>query len=302
MGQRRMVLPIIAALAIAMVLAGSGARLQAAEPHRTKADLALQSLYDSEFTILRKEGDQVRPVGMGFVIRLSPLTIVTCYHVVAEGVESNSGNIVYFIARRPEDGFEPDVSTKKNLVGLHAKRLVFKPEYDLAILEVDPTEDPETSSKLHVAESRSLTLNFESSQRVLGTEVMWLTTAAGPGVAYAPRLLIGNIAASYTTNQSYNVKIPTGSLKTIVMPNVHMYEIDKVFMPGASGSPIVNTATEEVVGYVHGVHAVEIPSDTELRLALGLLRSPIPMITPVSLGVDVRSSEKYLKESGYVPK
>jgi len=305
--KRNVVVATIAAIAIAIALAAHATPREADESGGDQLRPArLRNLYKSEFAILRKEGEQVRPAGMGFVIRQSPLAIMTCYHVVSEGNESNVGSIVYFIARRPDDGFEPNLTAKKTLVGLHAKRLVFKPEYDLAILEIDPTEDPETASKLELADSKPLTLNFESAQRALGTEVMWLTTAArvteGSGVVYAPRVFFGNISASYTTNHSYNVRTPAGVWKAVAMPSIRMYEVDKVFVPGASGSPIVNAATGEVVGYVHGLHSIEIPSDTELRLALGLLRSPIPMITPVSLGVDVRSSENYLKESGYVPK
>src|SRR6185437_14868535 len=82
------------------------------------------------------------------------------------------------------------------------------------------------------------------------------TTAArvteGSGVVYAPRVFFGNISASYTTNHSYNVRTPAGVWKAVAMPSIRMYEVDKVFVPGASGSPIVNAALARSWGMFTG--------------------------------------------------
>jgi hypothetical protein len=61
---------------------------------------SLQELFESEFAILRLQGNQARVAGVGFVIHQSPTRILTCYHVVSEGVELNDGPVSF--------GIEPD--------------------------------------------------------------------------------------------------------------------------------------------------------------------------------------------------
>jgi hypothetical protein len=70
---------------------------------------SLQDLFESEFAILRIQGNQVRVEGVGFVVQQAPIRILTCYHVVSEGNEQNEGPILYAIARRTEATNEIDV-------------------------------------------------------------------------------------------------------------------------------------------------------------------------------------------------
>ena len=64
---------------------------------------SLQELFESEFAILRLQGNQARVVGVGFVIHQAPTRILTCYHVVSEGTELNDGPVSFGIARRTEE-------------------------------------------------------------------------------------------------------------------------------------------------------------------------------------------------------
>src|SRR4051812_14223879 len=63
---------------------------------------SLQDLFESEYAVLRIQGNQAKVAGVGFVIQQAPIRILTCYHVVSEGTEQNEGPIIYAIARRTE--------------------------------------------------------------------------------------------------------------------------------------------------------------------------------------------------------
>ena len=43
-----------------------------------------------------------------------------------------------------------------------------------------------------------------------------------------------------------------------------MLEVDKLFIPGASGSPILNSQTRQVIGYVHGYRTFALNSNVEV--------------------------------------
>ena len=57
-------------------------------------------LYETVFSILRSEGQNMKIVGTGFIINKNPVYILTCNHVVSEGTENNNGNIKYAITKK----------------------------------------------------------------------------------------------------------------------------------------------------------------------------------------------------------
>jgi hypothetical protein len=78
---------------------------------------------------------------------------------------------------------------------------LFKPEYDMAVLEIDPQINEGIAEKLHLKESKPLTLSFDSSQRSIGSPVTWLTTAAQGDLTLTPRLFTVH---TWSKRQSYS--------------------------------------------------------------------------------------------------
>jgi Trypsin-like peptidase domain len=270
---------------------------------------SLQDLFESEYAILRLRGNQVNVAGVGFVIKQAPIRIFTCNHVVSEGTEQNNGPVVYAIARRIEPTNDIDIR-KTTFSYLRIKRIVFKPEYDIAVLEIDPKIDEPIAERLRIGESKPLTLNLDSSQRSIGSAVTWLTTAAQGDLTLTPRVFTGNIVANYITNEKYSYS-SSGQMIDQVISGARMLEIDKLFLPGASGSPILNSGTKQVIGYVHGYRAfalnsnIDVTEEVEMGDATELrgqrLKYKPPLVTSVSLGIDLRTAGSYLVGEGYVP-
>lgn len=48
------------------------------------------------------------------------------------------------------------------------------------------------------------------------------------------------------------------------MTGAKMLEIDKLFIPGASGSPILNSDTKQVIGYVHGYRTFALNANVDV--------------------------------------
>jgi len=268
-----------------------------------------RDLFESEFAILRIEGNQAKVAGVGFVIHQSPIQILTCYHVVSEGTELNKGPIVYSIIRRPEEATEIDA---RRTIGnfFRVTRIMFKPEYDLAILEIDPHENEEIAHKIRLEESKPLVLNFDVTQRAVGSEVAWLTTAAEGEPTLTPRLFIGNIVASYITNETYFAQSASGKIARVIS-GARILEVDKLFLPGASGSPLLNTDTRQVVGYVQGYRAyalnsgLNVTEDVEIgdkSLTREKLKFEPRLITSLSRAIDLRTAQEFFSEEGYVTK
>ena len=90
-----------------------------------------------------------------------------------------------------------------------------------------------------------------------------------------------------------------------------MLEVDKLFIPGSSGSPILN-ASNQVIGYVHGYRAfalgsnVETTEDVEIGLDAVFTKEKMkykpPLVTSVSLGIDLRTARQFFAAEGYVGK
>lgn len=271
---------------------------------------SLQDLFASEFAIVRIENRQAHVAGVGFVIHQAPLQLLTCYHVVSQGTETNDGQVIYAIARRTGPTNEIDVR-RVTWVWLRIKHMQFKPEYDLATLAIDPAIDPPVADKLDLKNSKPLTLSFESRDREIGTMVTWLTTAAQGDLTLTPRLFTGNVVANYTTDETYSYQ-SNGNVNKQVIVGAKMLEVDKLFIPGSSGSPILNADTRQVIGYVHGYRAFALGSNIDMTedVEIGAdstwtkekLKFRPPLVTSVSLGIDVRTAHPYFVQEGYVEK
>jgi Trypsin-like peptidase domain len=194
---------------------------------------------------------------------------------------------------------------------LRIKHMRFKPEYDLAILDIDPAIDPAVADKLDLKDSKPLALDFESQRRAIGSPVTWLTTAAQGDLTLTPRLFTGNIIANYIADETYSYQSNGNAHKQVIV-GAKMLEIDKLFLPGSSGSPILNSETNQVIGFVHGYRAfalgsnIETTEDVEIGLDAELIKEKLkyrpPLVTSVSLGIDLRTAQPFFAEEGYVSK
>jgi hypothetical protein len=104
--------------------------------------------------------------------------------------------------------------------------LQFKPEYDMAILEVEPQANPQVAEKLHLTRSRPLHLNLDVSRRVIGSPVTWLTTAFQGDLKLTPRLFTGTIVANYIADEKYSFQTAAGSKSEQVIAGGRILEVD----------------------------------------------------------------------------
>ena len=272
--------------------------------------MKFKDLYKSVFAILRIEDNQAKVVGTGFVINTNPLYILTCNHVVGEGNETNNGTVRYSITKR-SDSFNDFDIRKAEISFLSAKRIIYKPEFDLAILEIDPSINKDVSNKLDIQNTKTLELSFDKAEREFGSAIEWLSTAATGDLVLTPRFFKGNLITNYITDYNYKYNNSQGVEVQQVMRGVSLIEVDKLFIPGSSGSPILNVQLNKVIGYVHGFKSWPISTNTEMKQKVEItenensrnvkLKYNLPLTASLSLGIDLRTVESYLKINGLIP-
>ncbi len=268
-------------------------------------------LYKSLFAILRIENISAKVVGTGFVINTNPFYILTCNHVVGEGNDSNKGTVQYAITKRT-DSFEEFDLRRGEISFFKAKQIFYKPELDLAILKVDLASDPDMAAKLNIKNPKSLKLSFNQAHREPGSGVEWLSTAASGDLTLTPRFFKGQLITKYVTDHKYEFINSQKITTEQVMTGIDMMEIDKLFIPGSSGSPILNSSSGRVIGYVHGFRSWPIVTNNELKQKVEIIENSnsknvelkynIPLVTSLSLGIDIRAAETYLKDEKFIKK
>ncbi len=243
--------------------------------------------YDSVFAILRIDTslskDNARVVGTGFVINTNPIQILTCNHVVGEGTEDNNSKIVYSIIKRSDGAKDFDLRNLQ-VSFIKAKKIVFKPEYDLAILEIDPTENIEIAKKMGITEGIS-TLKLSFGETQVGDSVEWLSAGTLGDLTITPRLFKGNIVTKYTKDSQYKFVNSKGEEDSGTMSGISLFEVDQLFFPGCSGSPIMSSANGEVIGWVHGFNSWQLPPNITASL---------------SIGISVENVKKFLEENKFI--
>ena len=269
--------------------------------------MLFKDFYKSVFAILAvREPGVAKVVGTGFVIKAHPLRILTCNHVVGEGTTENNGVVRYSITKR-SDNFEDFDLRQVEVSFLRATRITHKPEFDLAILDIDPSENEEIARKLGVENIAALELSFSPVDRQLGADVEWLSTAASGDLTLTPRFFRGNIVSRYVNNHRYQFINSQQVDAPQTITGATLMEVDKLFIPGSSGSPILNSNSDKVIGYVHGFRSWPIQTGTEINQQVELteentskivsLKQKLPLITSLSLGIDVQTIESYLRET-----
>lgn len=265
-------------------------------------------LYDSVFAILRIENNQGKIVGTGFVISANPIRILTCNHVVGDATQDNNGQVLYSITKRTDNFQEFDLRTIQ-VSFLRATRITNVPEFDLAILEITPAENMEVSVLLGIQNSAALAISFDPDDRLIGSDVEWITTAASSDMTLTPRFFRGNIVTNYIADQQYNYEKRQGINIQQTIAGGRFIEIDKLFIPGCSGGPILNSESNSVIGYVHGFKTWpigELPISQQVEIVenevsrSATLNNKHVLTGSLSLGVDMRTIEAYLKDNNLI--
>jgi hypothetical protein len=141
--------------------------------------------------------------------------------------------------------------------------------------------------------------------------VEWLSTAASGDLTLTPRFFKGNLITNYIADYSYKYKNNQGVEVQQSIRGVSLIEVDKLFIPGSSGSPILNVESNKVIGYVHGFKSWPIPTNTEIKQKVEItentnsknvdLKYNLPLTASLSLGIDIRTMENYLKTENLIP-
>ena len=228
--------------------------------------------YKSIFAILRidtsLQKDNARIVGTGFVINANPIKIATCNHVVGEGNAENNGKIVYAIAKRSDGATDFDLRNGQ-ISYLKVKTILFKPEFDLAILEIDPSQNKDIAEKIGIpALIKPLEIDF--SEIDIGTPVEWLSAGTLGDLTITPRLFKGNIVTKYIKNNHYKFMNSQGVEEIATMHGISLLEVDQLFFPGCSGSPIMSSQHGKVIGWVHGFNSWQLPPNLTASLSIGI--------------------------------
>jgi hypothetical protein len=268
-----------------------------------------QTFYKSVFAILRidtrLQHNNVRVVGSAFVINTNPLRLITCHHVISEADTANNAPIVYSITKRSDPAADFDLRNVQ-ISYLRVRAITHHPDVDLAVLEVDPATDQNVAQLLRLNESAALALSFDPAHREPGEHVEWLSTAATGDVFLTPRFFRGQIVTRITSNNAYTYLDQRQQTVGHVMQGVRMLEVDKLFIPGVSGSPIVHTESGNVISYVHGYRAfpvdasVTVENDAQITypgqaVETVKLKHALPLVTTLSLAIDLRSAEALLR-------
>ncbi|OGZ70318.1 MAG: hypothetical protein A2980_00735 [Candidatus Staskawiczbacteria bacterium RIFCSPLOWO2_01_FULL_33_13] len=233
--------------------------------------------YESVFAILRidtsLQKDNARVVGTGFVINTNPIQVLTCNHVVGEGNPENNGKIIYSIVKRSDNSTDFDLRNAQ-ISYLKAKTIIFKPEYDLAILEIDPSQNKEIAEKIGIPHTiKPLEIDFEET--TIGTLVEWLSAGTLGDLTITPRLFKGSIVTKYIKDNQYKFLNSQGVEENATMPGINLFEVDQLFFPGCSGSPIISSESRKVIGWVHGFNSWQLPPNVTASLSIGISVSNI---------------------------
>lgn len=267
-------------------------------------------LYKTVFSILRSEGQSMKIVGTGFIINKNPVYILTCSHVVSEGAEDNNGNIKYAITKKTGKSLKEFDLRKGQFSFFFAKRIFRDSKHDLAILEIDPKENDEVSGKLNLYNVKPLKCSFKNKERKIGLPVQWLSAGIHGDLTQTPRFFNGNILTNYITDHMYEFKNQEGINQKQKMEGIKLLEVDQLFVPGCSGSPVVNSKTGNVIGYVHGFKSWSIMTNAIIKYEADLtennstrkvvIKSKSPLVISFSLAIDLLSVETYLIDNGFL--
>lgn len=272
------------------------------------------TLYKSLFAILRIDTtitrNNAKVVGTGFIINKNPLYIVTCNHVVSEANQNNNGRIIYSIIKRSDQVKEFDLR-QGQISYLKAEEIFHKPEYDIAVLKINPSLDITTAKRLGIPnEIKSLKFDFRERTRDVGLPVEWISAGVLGDLTLTPRFFKGNIVTKYITNHGYKFNDSDGNERSQIMNEVKILEIDQLFLPGCSGSPVISLRKKRVIAYVHGFNSWPILTNTQFKYGAEIsdtsgsrnvsIKSKVPLTASLSLAVDVRNIKDFLDENNFI--
>jgi hypothetical protein len=267
-------------------------------------------LHHSVFAIIRTENQFSRVAGTAFVIRQDPILLITCYHVVSDGTNLNNGPVQYSIGKGTDEFDLLDLRSL-NFSSLRIAEITSNPGIDMAILRIDPAEDPAMAQALALADVEPLPLSFSIDHRLPGAPVEWLSTAGSESLPFVPRFFRGHLVSRYRMDQHYTYLNAQGQPVKQTMAGIHLLEVDHLFIPGVSGSPLLERESSRVIGYVHAFSSWGIPTQSSFSQAVEIvdtnnqsskvtLKNNLPMVACLSLAIDIRSAYDWLLENSFI--
>lgn len=266
-------------------------------------------LHPSIFSILRNENNNSSIVGTAFIIRQDPIYLITCNHVIGDATQNNDGPVKYSIGKSTDVLDQLDMR-QVNFSMIRISEVYHNPALDLAILRVDPNENTGIAQKLGLPGVSALSLSFNVHDRTPGAQIEWLSAAGTGHLPLVPRFFKGHLVSRYKADHVYAYKNAAGHSINVTMQGVQLLEVDQLFMPGVSGSPIIERESSRVIGYVHGFQSWAIKTNSDFSHEVDLtengqkrtvsLKHKLPLVASLSLAVDLRSAENWLKENHFI--
>lgn len=270
---------------------------------------AYKLLARSTVAILRRDGNQGRLVGTGFLV--SETHVLTCNHVVQPFDPQNAAVRYGIVRRRLAPGEVLDLR-QAQITWILADTVVIRPELDLAVLTVNLTrpDNRDSADAIGLLPPNPLELSFKDPK--IGDTVGWLGMAVLGDLVATPRFFQGTIVTNYVNDARYPIPGPNNTQQIQLAPGLQLIEINQLFVPGCSGGPVFSFSEERVIAYVHGFGSWPVGltqnkidvSNAQLimpnQILQGTIRSNAPVVAALSIAVDVRSVEAFLKEQSIV--
>lgn len=241
-----------------------------------------------------------RTLGTGFII--SPKHLLTAGHLFDDSLKNNPAKIG--IIKRTISGGRSLKNTEIRFIC--ATGIVIDRELDVALLEFD-FEKENDKDKINLYPIKPLPLNFDKD-RSIGDSVYWLGMAINDATAM-PRFFMGGIVSHYINDSKYKLTQSDGSVTEYTAPDLNIIEINHQFLPGCSGSPILSTDKNAVIGFVHGYSAWPLGvTNDKLTLAEVVakqgqnkeifdLEVNAPVVGSLSRGIDLINIQDFLNKN-----
>jgi S1-C subfamily serine protease len=269
---------------------------------------AYRILAASAVAILRTEGSDGKLVGTGFFVSETG-QVLTCNHVV-QPYDPQNTTVKYGIVKRKINVGESLDLRQGQISWIIADRIVTNPHLDLAILNIDVASPQNRDIAAQIGLIPPVPLKLSFGTRNIGDAVAWLGMAVLGDMIATPRFFQGFIVSSYVNDLHYSVPGPANTVVTCTASGLRFIEINQLFIPGCSGGPVFSLADKAVVGFVHGYGSWPVgltPGTLDINNVVlrsgsqevqGSLRMNAPVVTALSLAIDMTSAEEFLREQG----
>ncbi len=190
------------------------------------------------------------PRGTGFFV--SERHVLTAGHLFTDSATDNPDK--YCLLRRKAENEKNYNLKSANLNFINAKKIIIKRDFDVALLEFDFSSTKKIMEEIGLWPVKPLKLDF-CEKRQIGDEVYWMGMATIGDVTAIPRFFSGQIVVHYINDSNYQFPKDDGTQENFNARSLKMIEVNNLFLPGCSGSPVFSRKNKAVIGFVHGYGA-----------------------------------------------